>query len=331
MRAPRVIRTIRIRGFASGLQLNPVTNLIYFSRGPVGISILDTTTNRIIKTLRLGTLYGVGAINPRTNRIYLVNSSRGIIAVLSGKTNRIIARIRIGGRPGSIAVNPLTNLIYVSVQNGVAVIDGRTNRIRKTIRLGFTNGISINLRTNRIYVTTDQSITVINGRTQTVIAKVKTGNSPLNPVVNPRTNRIYVGNNMSRFLTVIDGQTNRRLTNLPLGKWQNDVEVNPRTNRIYVTGVLPDKPSTFYAINGKNNTIIARRQASEFPFLFVNPVSNHVYLADSVKENISVIDGQTNRTIITLPIIPGSFALHPRTNRVYVGDLNVIKVIQDRA
>jgi YVTN family beta-propeller protein len=329
--APRVIRTIRIRGLASGLEINPLTNRLYFSRGTVGISVLNTHTNRIIRTLRVDQSFNVGAINFRTNRIYLVSFFLGMIAVVNGRTNRIIARIRVGRRPSYVVVNPIRNLVYVSRENGVVVIDGRTNRIRRTIRIPSAYEMSINTRTNRIYVTTDRDIAVIDGRTHRVIARIRVGSNPMDPVVNPRTNRIYVGNNMSRFLTVINGRTNRRITNLQLGKWQNDVQVNPITNRIYVTGVLPDRPGTYYAINGRTNRIIARRRASAFPYLFLNPVSNHVYLADSVRENIAVMNGRTNRRISTLRVVPGSFALHPRTNRVYVGDLNRITVIQDRA
>ena len=70
------------------------------------------------------------AVNPVSNRAYVINEFSGTMSVIDGATNRVSATVDVGALPSSIALNPVTNKIYIarSYGNGfITVVDGATN------------------------------------------------------------------------------------------------------------------------------------------------------------------------------------------------------------
>ena len=55
---------------------------------------------------------GAVAVNPVTNKIYVVNNSGGDVTVIDGATNDT-TMAPAGQNPVAVAVNPVTNNIYV--------------------------------------------------------------------------------------------------------------------------------------------------------------------------------------------------------------------------
>ncbi|MGC2682920.1 MAG: hypothetical protein WA323_13730 [Candidatus Nitrosopolaris sp.] len=119
------------------------------------------------------------AVNPNTNKIYVVNSNADTVTVIDGSTDTKEAHdIHVGEYPSAIAVNPNTNKIYVVNSNAdtVTVIDGDTNKNETDIHAGKTpEAIGVNPNENTIYVANlglGGSVTVIDGHTNKVAAGV---------------------------------------------------------------------------------------------------------------------------------------------------------------
>jgi YVTN family beta-propeller protein len=187
------------------------------------------------------------AVNPNTNRIYVLNNSSENISVIDGVTNAVVAMI--DNCSGSLAVNPNTNRIYVfkNSSNNILVIDGMTNTVVAMID-NCSGYLSVNPVTNRIYMTGVGSdgngyVSVIDGVSNKVIATVSVGMNPLGIGINPITNRVYVANLQSGTVSVIDGTTNVLVATVNVGVTTNGwgpgyIAVNPSTNRIYVTNCM---------------------------------------------------------------------------------------------
>src|SRR3990172_4946493 len=178
---------------------------------------------------------------------------------------------------------------------------------------------------------------------QTVVATVPVGSRPLGVCVNPSTNHVYVVNAGNDNVSVIDGATNKVIATVPTGFTPNDVCVNPNTNRLYVVNWDNDNVSV---IDGATNQVIATIKVGDIPFdgvgfgLFtaafkvgklgvcVNPSTNRVYVTNADSNNVSVIDGATNKVIATVPVgsSPLGVYVNPNTNRVYVTNDNIGKV-----
>jgi hypothetical protein len=183
------------------------------------------------------------AVNPVTNKIYVVNQGNGganpgNITVINGADNST-TMIGVGALPQAIAINPVTNKIYVAnagiccpfSPGGVTVIDGATNT-STIINTGTPSALAVNPITNKIYASNIYAsngslVTVINGSDNSITAKVS-ASGPI--AVNPVTNRIYAGG-----VTVIDGATNTTLTLSTPGGGQH-LAVNPVANQIYFAG-----------------------------------------------------------------------------------------------
>ena len=127
--------------------------------------------NLDVTTVTVGTFAVAVAINPVTNKIYVVNRDSANVTVIDGATNGTTT-VAAGTSPVAVAVNPVTNQIYVvnSGSANVTVIDGATNNT----------------------------------------ATVAAGTNPRAVAVNPATNQIYVANSGSANVTVIDGDQQRR-------------------------------------------------------------------------------------------------------------------------
>lgn len=98
------------------------------------------------------------------------------------------------------------------------------------------------------------------------------------------------------------------------------VAVNAETNRIY----YPDS-----VIDGATNAVIARYPFENSNAMAVNPVTNLVYRTNFNTASVSVIDGETNTIVSSVPVgaHPGGVAVNATTNRIYVGDDTGISVI----
>jgi len=74
-------------------------------------------------------------VNPKTNKVYAVNSSDGTVTVIDESANSTTT-LRVGSEPMAITVNPVTNKIYVgnSASGTVSVIDGATDTVTATVK-----------------------------------------------------------------------------------------------------------------------------------------------------------------------------------------------------
>ncbi len=163
---------------------------------------------------------------------------------------------------------------------------------------------------------------------QTVLTTVPIDGS-LGLALNPVTNIIYAS---GPELNAIDGATNA-VTAIKAA-FGNQVVVNPSTNTIYVVDsgdFCPDgcKPGTNYGhifvVNGATNavTTLAYDPNVQFHPVFaaVNPVTNKLYVANYLSNNITIVDGATN-TMTTIgdsnTVVPVALAVNSTTNKIYV-------------
>src|SRR5258708_35941208 len=111
---------------------------------------LDTPAQTVSATVAVGASPVAVAVNPVTNKIYVVNGNSASVTVIDGATNATTT-VASGSRPSAVAVNPVTNKIYVANGlNTVTVIDGATNTTT-TVAAG-TNPVqgAVNPQTNKI-------------------------------------------------------------------------------------------------------------------------------------------------------------------------------------
>src|SRR5579864_1816302 len=348
---------------AQGVVINPVTNRIYVTSNNATIAFIDGATNAITPDIASGSvvavdtvtnmIYGgytstaVGiingatnagryvavsvpisggmAVNPVTNKLYVVNSSSNCITVVDGATNTT-ATASTDIAPVAVAVNPVTNKAYTAnwTTNDVTVVDGLT-LARRTFPVGTNpDAIAVNPMTNMIYVAnyTSNTITIINGNTNSTSSAAVGIMGPEAVAVNPITNKIYVAD-IGGVVSVVDGITNQFVT-VDVGGAPQALAINTITDKIYIANwntnnvvVLDGATNTFTTIIPPTNTTSSRGEPSNQ--IAVNPVTNKIYVANWNTNDVTVIDGVTNAAVsVPVGTTPTALAVNSLTNMIYV-------------
>jgi YVTN family beta-propeller protein len=266
------------------------------------------------------------AVDPTTNRIYVVNGSASTVSVIDGTTNGVLATIPVGTFPSEAAVNTATHRVFVTNggDNTVSVVDSTTNAVIATISVGANPfGVAVNQTTNRVYVANSSAntVTVIDGATNTVVGlPIPVGSGPDGVAVNAVTNRVNVANFSDSTISVVDGASDTVAATVTGLSFPIYVAVNPVTNRIFVAN---NGGNSLSVIDGSNDTVIGSPlPLGGTPFgVGVNPNTNRVYVAMNGNNTVRVVDGGTNALIgspVGVGTSPFGVAVNAVTNRVYV-------------
>lgn len=303
------------------------------------LTVTSLRADSVLTTITVGGEPTGIAANPLTNKIYVAIDALGQVAVINGRTQQVTTRLDVGRNAIAVAVNPFTNRIYASGCNPTAcnifVIDGRTDKILTNIPVATgqflgIQGLAVNPVTNLIYATDsdNQQYIVIDGKTNTIVTQVSVFTQPSRVAVNPKTNRIYIaGSGFPGFILVFDGATNAELASINEGfSSVEGVATNFRLDRAYGTidsGVL--------AVVDGNNQQIAQIPVGQFPAAVdVNLINNKVYVANANGQSVTIIDGNTNQVLQTLPIpatFPTDLAVDLANGFTYISDFESDKVI----
>jgi YVTN family beta-propeller protein len=254
----------------------------------------DTNSGIDVNTFPIGI-----AVNPSTNKVYVVNEYSNTVSVIDTDTDTVKSTINLGNFPYGIDINPLNNRIYITNRgsNTVSVLDGSVDTKLDDITVGKSPvGIAVNPSANWIYVTNldDGTVSVIDGITNDVIETVSVGKTPYGIAVNPLSNQIYVTDIITNTVTVIDGETNEITVKIPVGKKPTGLAIDipdrkGEDNRLYVANYDSDSVSVIDTItNEVTNNITS---VGDSPVgMAVNSISNKLYVSNIASNTVAVID-----------------------------------------
>jgi len=262
---------------------------------------LPAAAQTLITTVTVGAYPVAIAVNPTTNKIYVVNQNSNDLTVIDGTTydtNTVLT----GNVPNAVAVNAVTNKIYVANWGSasVTVVDGATNRTTTVSAGDHPFAVAVNAITNKIYVANYASndVTVIDGATDRTTT-ASAGGNPFALAVNPATNKIYVADSGSDDVTIIDGATNLT-TMVAAGIHPRAVAIDPFANKIYVVNYNSGNVSV---IDGTTNLVTTVAAGTSPIAVAVNPITGQAYVTNSGSGTVTVID---EATLVTTTVVAGS-------------------------
>jgi YVTN family beta-propeller protein len=216
------------------------------------ITVIDTSTNRPLKTLSVG---GLGlAIDRETNRLYAAGGSR--VFVLDTTTDALIATLAApaGANVWGVAVDPATNRIYATdiAAARVLVYDGATNALVAQVAIDAPArfGIAVGAST-RVFVAsyTDKSpqLSIIDGASAKVIARAPVGSFTTSLLVDPVSNLVYASSGADRTVTAINPATRAAPSKVSLTQTPGGLALSPTTGEVVVVtpGGAPPPARTF--------------------------------------------------------------------------------------
>jgi YVTN family beta-propeller protein len=281
------------------------------------------------------------AVNPSTNKVYVVNEYSNTVSVIDTNTDTVKSTISLGNFPYGIDINPLNNRIYITNRgsNTVSVLDGSVDTKLHDITVGKSPvGIAVNPSANWIYVTNldDGTMSVIDGITNEVIDIISVGKTPYGIAVNPLSNKIYVTDIITNTVTVIDGETNEISAKIPVGKKPTGLAIDipdkkGENNRLYVANYDSDSVSVIDTVTNKVTNNIT--SVGDSPVgMAVNSISNKLYVSNIASNTVAVIDtnnvisetGAKNNTTILKEI-----KVNPTLKTSYSGEDSFVNIPAD--
>lgn len=322
------------------------------------------SATEIIATIPLATYPANVAVDSAARKVYVVHVTspgNNAVSIINPNNDVVTASIPIGQSGDSIGLNPVTHRVYVSkgVTNSLAVIEGTPGSpVENTLiadvaapggRL-FQNirGLGVDSSTNRIYVPSFDpggQLVIVDGATNTVSAQLGVAANPIVTAYNPTTGLVYAGHGSffgRQQLTQVNA-SGATSTGATVGLQTNAIAVDPGTNRLYVHRGDPSRgsPWAVVVVNAETNAVLAAIpvDAGEGG-VAINPVTHAVYVASSLANTVSIIDGQSGSPTEHTVIRTLSTGLEPRgvgvdvtTGKVYVANAgsNAISVLKAAA
>jgi YVTN family beta-propeller protein len=264
-------------------------------------------------------------LNPRTHKVYAVNTRRGTVTVLDGE-GHFSTSVKVGAEPEAIAVNPDTNRIYVANAGDgtVTVIDGKTDAPVAKVAVGdLPYVVAVNTANDKIYVarTFSNVMTVIDGKTN-VASSLKPGEQADAIAVDPAANKIYLLSYESPNVKVIDG-ADSRISEVPAGTHLWAIAANPANKKIYATNA----GSSNVAILGGESKGATLVYTGETPCaLAIDSSTGRVYVANYTSNSVTVIDGTSDSVVATIDVgeRPQGLAVDSSNHKVYVANTHSV-------
>jgi len=151
---------------------------------------------------------------------------------------------------------------------------------------------------------------------------------------------LYVANNRDASLTVMDLKTNAIKARVPtFGLDPIAIAVNPQTKRLYLVNATGNSVTVLDIskikdlISGKSvDPILAVIRVGKAPHeIAVNQKTNKIFVINRDSQDVSVINGETNKVIQTFKPDIGNyattFALNPEENKLYIPNTNKGRVL----
>ena len=147
------------------------------------VSVIDTTTNSVVRTVSVGTTPRSLVATPDGSRVYVANAGTQNVSVIDTNTNSVVATIPVQAHNYGfdLAVSPDGKRVYVADQygSGVSVIDvdptsptyNTVIRTANVAYLGPNPDIKVSADGTRLYETSDPygNVVVVNTATMTVV------------------------------------------------------------------------------------------------------------------------------------------------------------------
>lgn len=262
-----------------------VTNLIDNS-----VSFVNTATNQVDETIRVGKEPRGIAVNPASPTAYVTNFQDDTLSVIDTATAKVTDTIALGkGKtrkgPQGIAVSPDGTKVYV--------VNGR-----------------------------DNTVSVVNPLAKSVITNIPVGQQPQDIALTPDGARAYVTNFGSDSVSVIDTQTNAVIGTIAVGRGPDGIAVSPiaSANRAYVAHHA-EPNGTGFGIDTSTNMTIGEALALSFQPTKVAfaPDGKRAYIANFLADSVSIIDVASNTILSGFQVAdhPDGLLVTPNGKRIY--------------
>ena len=289
------------------------------------ITVIDTATDRVWSTIKVGgRLRGI-RLNPDRRRIwvaisYPTNQATGEdkIAELDLDGN-VIAKYEAGTDPENFVVDDRATRLYIANEDAgtASITDVKANRVIASMPVGLEpEGAAMSPDGRWVYITSESSssVSVIDTQSGQVVKQFLVGARPREAIFSADSSRAYVTAENGNVVSVVDTRNHSvfKTIDLPRGEGSaqlkpKGVVVSPDGKRVYVaTG----RGNSVAVIDGDQLALITLIPVGQRPWgIALTPDGRKLYTANGLSNDVTVIDTDTNKVIATVKAGDGPWGI----------------------
>jgi DNA-binding beta-propeller fold protein YncE len=263
-----------------------------------GISVIDMSSNKVIKNIFEEYSYGQLCINNKTNMLYAINksySNRNIssnyVDVIDCSSSATISRINSQWKPSGIAVNPSNNRLYVGFEKHPSIFvfdDSKDNLCISRIHLPiidhselYSNSIYFDASNDLLYILQERIYSGGGGPPgwAEFLLKIDANMNLSNYYIHEFDCNIL--SKTERYLPMLRSKSVLKEDEILRGKGNpgDSITLNPKTGLLYFTNTEKKKLDE---IDTNTNTVLNTFEISQYCHaMALNPVANKLYLITS--------------------------------------------------
>jgi len=163
-----------------GVAVLPSAKLLYVAEsGTSNVSVIDTTTDKVLTRTKVTTGPARVAVTPNGSQVLVLNTPAGKLTFMSALTQKLLGVMAVGVLPNAVVISSESDKAYVS------------NRLSNTV-------------------------SVIDLLRRTVLENLKTGAGPTGLVLNDDESRLFVANAKDNTISVFDLNEHKKLDDIKL-------------------------------------------------------------------------------------------------------------------
>jgi YVTN family beta-propeller protein len=290
------------------------------------VSVINTQTNNVAKTIRLPHRGGYTAVLRSLNRLYVTGLETDEVTQISTSSNRVVKTVHLPWRAGAVAVDTVTKKVFVAEHGSmntipalvplgtrICVLRGSDLAVLSEITVPAAvnlQSLAVDSTNRRLYVAdagdgvNPGAVFPINIDTETILSPVTCGVSPSGVAVLPSEHLVYVTNLGDDTVTAVDftDEDLPATSTISVGASPYSVSVDPTLERAVVTNA-PD--NTISIISTSMNTVIAPSPVimGTYPvWSAVNSTLGRAYVVNSGSDDVSVVNLETGGVVATVPV-----------------------------
>ncbi|MBI5196530.1 MAG: YncE family protein [Nitrospirae bacterium] len=312
-----------VRGSAAVTRLYVVNNL------DNTVSVIDTTTNTVITTIKVGASPTGIAYNPANKKVYVVNRGDNTVSIIDTVNHLVTGTIlSVGPYPWYVAVDPTThnidlnqwvkglpvNFVYVTspVSNNVDIIistfDGLLNLPGGNIHTDVPPGIGVfnialDIASQKAYAVNchNATLSILDLQTKKMAATVENlenTDSFVGVGLDTGLNKVYAVGDKIDVMPVIDVNAKKVVAKIKVGTSPYNVTVDSTAHKAYVVNRGSNSISV---VNTSKDTVESTIKVGTEPISLVL-ADGKAYVTNCGSNNISVIDTAANKVTSTIPL-----------------------------
>jgi YVTN family beta-propeller protein len=295
---------------------------IYANTTENRVAVLDASTRRVLRHLRVGDVPSHLELSNDGTRLYVANAGSDDVSVVDTLTDTIVATAKTGKRP---LLPCVTESGFVYVPSGpdetVTVLDTEGRGVA-TVSVGKApHDIAVSPNGRWAYQPNSAShtITVIDALTHCAIGEVAVGLGPGHVAFTPDSRYAYIANTLSDDVSVVATASHEVVATIPAGTGAHLPVLNHGGRFGYVANFASDDLTVWET---ESNRVAARIQVGIYPHFFAfSPDDRWAVVSNTGESSVCLIDAMSAKTVAKLDVgqAPAHIGFDPDGVCAFVG------------